>query len=131
MKKRLVLGLLLSVVSLGLTGCPPTQVEKGVWLFTTRLPVGATASLNIVAALTLLDGGQTEIPDPAPPEQQHLILGTITWMQNGSTFTMNQVDGAVTTIYTATVNSRASLEGTFTQTEGATVKMGTWSAEKL
>jgi len=131
MKKRLFLGVFMPFVLVLLTGCPPTQVEKGVWLFTTRLPVGATASLNIVAALTLLDGGQTEIPDPAPPEQQHLILGTITWMQNGSTFTMNQVDGAATYIYTCTVDSSTSMEGTFTKTEGVEVTEGTWTAEKL
>ena len=124
MQKRLVAGVLLSVMLVGFTGCPATQVSPGTWLFA----IGSDGTFfTASAALDLLGDGSTQDPDPIPPNFNPLP-GTVTWMQNGSTFTMSQVTDSATTTYTGTVNSSTSMDGTWTSSGGGA---GPWSAEKL
>jgi len=59
MQKRLVMGASLSVMLIGLTGCPPTQVSPGLWLFTLTSNGGEIGNIGFLA-LILLDGGQTQ-----------------------------------------------------------------------
>lgn len=126
MQKRLVMGALLSVALVGLTGCPPIQVSPGTWLFTIDYEAGDDIS---VVALILQDGGTTQNPDPRPADVG-LFAGTLTWMQNGTIFTMSQVADSDSRVYTGAVNSSTSMEGIWTATAGF-VSSGTWSAEKL
>lgn len=76
MQKRMVVGALLSVALIGLTGCPATQVSPGTWLFT--LNFDSNSEVDIMT-LILEDGGTTRTPDPQPPNGG-FFSGTVTWM---------------------------------------------------
>lgn len=128
MRKRLVVGALLSVLLVGLTGCPPTQVSKGLWVFT--ISYVGPATYTLVPGLTLLDSGQAEVPLLVPPEVQDTWWGTFAWMQNGSTFTLSQVENGSNMVYTGTVNSSTSMDGTFVDTSASGRIFGTWTAYK-
>ncbi len=124
MQKRLVVGVLLSVMLVGFTGCPATQVSPGTWLF----DIGSDNTFFTASrALDLLGDGSTQDTDPIPPNTTP-FTGTLTWMQNDGTFTMSQVVSGAGGGYTGTINSRTSMDGTWVSNF---LETGTWSAEKL
>lgn len=126
MKKRLVMGVLLSVTLVGLTGCPPLQVSPGTWLFTV-----STDDSSFLIALNLEDGGGTQDPDPRPPDTQ-LFDGVLFWEQDGSDFTLSQFGGDFSAKYSGIVNSATSMSGTWSLVPSSgPIVSGTWSAEKL
>ena len=128
MRKRLVMGALLSILLVGLTGCPPTQVSNGLWVFT--ITYVGPASLVLVPGLFLGENGQAEVPLFVPPEVQDTWVGTFAWMQNGSNFTLSHVANGATMVYTGTVNSSTSMDGTFMDTSASGRIFGTWTAYK-
>ena len=128
MRKRLVMGLFMSVMLVGLTGCPPTQVSNGLWVFTITY-IGPQSWVQ-VPGLFLGENGQAEVPLFVPPEVQDTWFGTFTWMQNRSTFTLTQVANGATMVYTGTVNSSTSMDGTFMDTSAPGRIFGTWTAYK-
>jgi hypothetical protein len=113
-----------------MAGCPPTSgpvaILPGLWIFNVSNTVGGTD----VAGLTILAGGATEIPSPPPAGTTDEFSGSLTWMQTGSTFVLDQV---VTTNnelrYTGTVQSATQMSGTWERTAGG-VGNGTWSASR-
>ena len=125
MKVRCLRILLIVFLFLPLSGCPVPSVTLGIWLIALN---GGSPS-----ALTLLQGGQTEIPDPIPPGIISGFGGQSTWEQRRSTFTLTQDFTGPTTqyTYTGTVNSSSSISGTWEKTVGAPPESGTWTAELL
>ena len=66
-----------------------------------------------------------------PPQASDEFSGTLTWMQNGATFTMSQVVSVNNELlYTGTVHTSTSMSGNWMRTAGGTAS-GTWSAVKL
>ncbi len=130
MNTRLLKATVMIVLALTMAGCPatgPASVALGNWLFTITTPnVGSET-----AARTLQAGGATENPVPMPPQASDEFSGTLTWMQNGSAFTMSQVISVNNElVYTGTVHSSTSMSGNWMRTAGGTAS-GTWSAVKL
>jgi hypothetical protein len=125
MRSNIGRALLLVALVVPLSGCPVPGVSLGNWLFT-------FASGGLVG-LDIRDAGQAQAPDPLPPEATSGFGGTLSWVQNGQTFTLMQVQGAVSAEYTGTVDSRNRIiDGTWTQTfNGSPSASGTWFAEKL
>jgi hypothetical protein len=120
-----------AVIAQAMLGCPgpsgPPAVSLGTWLFT----ISETGNPDSHPALILQSGGQTQDPMPMPPQADSSFSGTLTWMQNGSTFVLDQVISVNNEIeYTGTVQSSASMSGTWMRTAGG-VDSGTWSAVKL
>lgn len=128
--KHYALGLLVLVAMvLPLSGCPtaPPAIAIGTWLFT----VSETGEPDQHPALVLLNGGQTQDPVPMPPQADSSFSGTSTWLQNGSSFVLNQVIGVNNELqYSGTVQSSTSMSGTWMRTAGG-IDSGTWSAVKL
>jgi len=120
MQTRMIMGALLSVALVGLTGCPPQQVSTRTWVFT-------IAGFDNPFGIDLLEDGSTQDPFPIPTGTD-LLEGTITWMQSGANFTMSQVANTFSVAYTGTINAGTSMEGTWTSTDFGP---GTWSAEKF
>lgn len=102
---------------LPLSGCPTlSPIALGTWLFVFGDNGQATA------ALILLEGGETAIPDPRPPqadtdfESGYVFL----WAVDGSTFTLSQYpemdqNPVPELVATGTVaNRRSIINGTLT-----------------
>lgn len=125
MKVRCLRILLIVFLFLPLSGCPVPSVALGIWSIRSD---GGSPS-----ALTLLQGGQTEIPAPLPPGIIFAFGGQATWQQIRSTFTLTQDFTGPTTqfVYTGTVNSSSSISGTWEKTVGTPPESGTWTAELL
>lgn len=127
MKSPIRRGLLVVVTLVSVIGCSAPELTTGPWLFTQNSSDGESRT----QALILLDGGQTQIPDPKPQEASSEFqsdFGGLAWAQDGSTFTLSYgVPDSV--IYTGTVESPTSMTGTWA-VPGAS---GTfpWSAVKL
>lgn len=130
MKIRILKTAVTIVLACSMMGCPaagPISVSVGLWLFTITTPNVGTET----AARTLLAGGQTENPVPKPPQASDEFSGTLTWMQNGSAYTMSQVISVNNElVYTGTVHSSTTMSGNWMRTAGG-VLSGTWSAVKL
>ena len=129
MRAHLLPCVMVALALLTMAGCPPSapvSILPGLWIFNVSNTVGGTD----VAGLTILAGGQTEIPNPPPPGAPDQFAGTLTWVQNGSTFVLDQV---VTTNnelrYTGTVQSATQMSGTWERTAGG-IGSGTWSASR-
>lgn len=120
MRKRLIMGVLLTVAMVGLSGCPPREVSTRTWVFTI---VGFDNPFGI----DLLEDGSTQDPFPIP-DGTDLLEGTVTWMQNGSDFTMSQVADTYSVGYTGTIISSTSIEGTWGSSDFGS---GTWTAERF
>lgn len=119
------------MLATSMLGCPgpsgPPAISLGTWLFT----ISETGNPDSHPALILQSGGQTQDPMPMPPQADSSFSGTLTWMQNGSTFVLVQVISVNNEIeYTGTVQSSTSMSGTWMRTAGG-VDSGTWSAVKL
>jgi len=129
LKTYLVQLLIAVALVLPMMGCPsgPPTLALGVWVFT----ISTTGGGDQEPALTLLAGGQTETPSPLPPGVSEMFSGVLTWAQNGSAFSLNQVIGVNNEVlHTGTVQSSSAMSGTWTRTLGG-VGSGTWSAVLL
>jgi len=131
MNQGVVQAAVAAVFAVSTMGCPgpsgPPAIALGTWLFT----ISETGTPDTQPALILQNGGQTQDPMPMPPQADSSFSGTLTWMQNGSTFVSNQVISVNNEIeYTGTVQSSTSMSGTWMRTAGG-VDSGTWSAVKL
>jgi len=124
MNVRCLRVLLIVFLFLPLSGCPVSSVTLGIWKI--RLDGGSPS------ALTLLPGGQTEPPDPLPPDIIAAVGGQVTWEQRRSTFTLTQdfTNPDAQYVYTGTVHSSSSISGTWKSTVGPP-QSGTWTFELL
>lgn len=124
MKARFFGGLFVIALLVSFSGCPRgIVISKGVWLF--------TVDGDVFVGLTLGNGGMAETPNPLPLEAETNFNGTLSWAQNGSTFTLTQVSGSLIAEYTGTVDTSTSIiNGTWMQIAGGSAS-GTWFGEKL
>lgn len=126
MGRALLQSSLLLGAGLLLAGCPfgPIQVLPGFWFF------HLDDEANAVIALRLLADGTAESIDPPPPGATTTFGGSITWTQDESTFTMMQELSSFNYVFTAMVESRTRLEGTYTRTDDPTY-VDAWSASRV
>jgi hypothetical protein len=123
MKTRILSSLFLVVLLVSLSGCPNPAISKGVWLF--------TVDTDQFVGVEIGFGGMAQTPDPLPPEAETNFNGALSWVLNGSTFTLTQVSGGLIGEYTGTLDTSTSIiNGTWMQTAGGSAS-GTWFAEKL
>jgi len=130
MKTPIIKMFIAATLALTAMSCPPSTppaIATGLWLFTISTPgVG-----DETAALILQAGGTTANPVPMPPGASDEFSGTLTWAQNGSTFSLHQVISVnLETLYTGNVQSNTIMNGTWMRTVGG-VGSGTWSAVLL
>ena len=111
-----------------LSGCPGPRVSQGTWLFTVTDGIESA-----VVGVDIRIAGQAQAPDPLPLEADFGYGGTLSWAQNGQTFTLTRVQNTLTAEYIGTVDSSTSIiDGTWMDTvDGVPEKSGTWFAEKL
>jgi len=122
MKMRIGRISLLITMLVALSGCPLPSLALGNWLFTVD---------GILVGVEIGSAGMAQTPNPLPPEADTNFNGTLSWVQNGSTFTLTQVTGGIIGEYTGTIDSSTSItNGTWMQTAGGSAS-GTWFAEKL
>ena len=127
MKSRIYRMLLVVALLVPLSGCPtssPDAVALGLWVVT----IVRSDPHVFLISLIIEAGGQTQEDPPSPPlGVTSTLTGDVTWVQNGSTISLMQVDTALSFVYTGAVHSSTSMSGTWTQTSGG-VASGTWSA---
>ena len=119
--------LLIVMLVVPLSGCPMgIPVQLGTWLFIVKV----TGQDSVVRAITLTSGGQTQAPNPVPAAADEWFVGTTTWDQSGSTFTMVQLLGQ-NQFFTGTVHSNASMSGTWSLSSFSDPPVGSWAAVYL
>jgi hypothetical protein len=113
MKSRMGQFLLVAALIVPFAGCPgSTGIRLGEWEF----EIDGDGTLY---QLVLEAGGGVSIPADATA----IFFGSLVWQQAETTFSMTQQHSGDVWLYTSTMLSRTSMEGTYTG-PGA----GTWTA---
>jgi len=113
MKSRVGQLLLVAALIVPFAGCPgSTGIRLGEWAF----EIDEDGTLY---PLVLHAGGAATIPADATA----IFFGSLVWQQSETTYSMTQQDSGNVWLYTSTMLSRTSMEGTYTG-PGA----GTWTA---
>ncbi len=115
--------LFIVVLVISSSGCPANlAITYGLWIFSLSNSPGSTSSIALV------QNGLTVHPLITDPGVEALFSGTVTWQQSGSAITLNQDGNLADFVYTGTVQSPTSMNGTFSEVGNAS-NSGTWTAE--
>jgi len=108
-----------------LSGCPgATSISLGTWLVT----VNFTGQASFALAFGLAANGQVQAPNPVPPIADDFPMLGGSWAQSGPTFTMTETKIGEDWLYTGTIHSSTSMNGTWAQANNPSQVSGEWVA---